>query len=496
MIQDQQTSWKGKCFFLFIIAQPLLDIIAYLQYENTIGSLAGYIRLGFALFFPLYALRVTPHKKRLIALLAPIAALGLLHVANGFRVGYLSLFQDAMYFMRTWYMPILAISFIFYFEQRRRSMAKLVSRAFMCNLMLIAATVLLAWATGTGRATYVDYQYGITGWFGDANSQSIILASLVPLSLCCLLQLRKKWLLPIALAVIILLLLSNGTRATYYALLLTLAGFVAFQLFAHLLKRRDGAKFPRYAASMLCLGLAAAIAALPYTPRSQMSGYAQQMAAQEQEQIDTLIEETMPTPAPTAKPQKEKPSKPAPSPSAELAAYYRSRINPQLIERYGFERVLAAYGGEPSADELRDMRLKKRIYAQLQWEDSDLLTKLVGFEYTRMEAYGDNFDLENDAPAVLYYYGYLGAALFIALFGWIFFLVLRRVARDFKGSMTPLNFALILTLLLQIGLLFYSGHLLRQPNASVYLAIVLALCYLQATEPIAGRPASPANEPS
>ena len=105
--------------FLCIVMQPILDIIAYIQYNNPIGTMAGYLRLAFVIVVPIFVFIKTSYKKGFLFSLLPIALLGLLHCANSFRVGYISFFEDMGYFIRTWYMPILAISFIFYFNHRK-----------------------------------------------------------------------------------------------------------------------------------------------------------------------------------------------------------------------------------------------------------------------------------------------------------------------------------------------------------------------------------------
>ena len=48
-------------------------------------------------------------------------------------------------------------------------------------------------------------------------------------------------------------------------------------------------------------------------------------------------------------------------------------------------------------------------------------------------------------------------------------------------SMSLYNFAIILTVALQIGASIFTGYLLRRPNASIYFSLMLALCYLEAT---------------
>ena len=87
--------------------------------------------------------------------------------------------------------------------------------------------------------------------------------------------------------------------------------------------------------------------------------------------------------------------------------------------------------------------------------------------------------MENDWPALFYYYGYIGLALYAGFVLYFIALVMKRLIRDFKGSFRLLNFALFICLILQIGLAEFSGEMLRRPNVSIYMAAVLALIYYQ-----------------
>ena len=454
--------------FLCIVMQPILDIIAYIQYNNPIGTMAGYLRLAFVIVVPIFVFIKTSYKKGFLFSLLPIALLGLLHCANSFRVGYISFFEDMGYFIRTWYMPILAISFIFYFNHRKEKdyelMSKEIQYGFLVNLLLIFLVVILAWITGTGRYTYVDYDLGLTGWFAEANSQSIVIISLAPFALYTFIKSNNKWLLITGVAILTFLLLSNGTKTTFYTLIILFLGFILFLLFKYFLNIRKGEKFCGSIIVVLCSMLIVTYIILPYTPYKQRRNTEIHGQNQVEQQLSNI----------------ETPSSNGPT---ELSSNedYKNQFNQDLIARFGFERVLAAYGGDPSASQLLDMRLKKRIFGQLQWEESDFLTKLVGFEETRMRTPNDNFDLENDAESILYYYGYIGAGLYLILLLFIFSKVLKKVLTDFRNAMSLYNFAIILTVALQIGASIFTGYLLRRPNASIYFSLMLALCYLEAT---------------
>ena len=70
-------------------------------------------------------------------------------------------------------------------------------------------------------------------------------------------------------------------------------------------------------------------------------------------------------------------------------------------------------------------------------------------------------------------------ALYILFIAYFAFLIIKRLIKDWKGSLNLYNFALLITLGLQLGLAQYSGAILRRPNVSIYLSLILALIYYQ-----------------
>ena len=139
------------------------------------------------------------------------------------------------------------------------------------------------------------------------------------------------------------------------------------------------------------------------------------------------------------------------------------------------------YGFTTDASQLLNTRLMKRTYVSLMWDHSDSLTRLFGIDVSAAWNYG-KVDLENDWPAIFYYYGYVGFAAYCGFI--LFFLVriLRRLRRDFRSAVTADNFILLVTFVLLIGIAQFSGAVLRRPNVSFYLSLILGLIYFQ-TDP-------------
>lgn len=467
MINKLKENW----FLILIVCQPILDIIAYFQYDNVIGSMAGYIRMILMCIIPIGILLKTDKKKSFIIWMSIIGIYCLLHIVNGFRVGYVSIFEDVSYLARVVQMPILAISFMYFYDIDQGKQLKKLPKTFYFNCLLIFVTMCIAHLTNTAQFTYNDYQYGLLGWFANANSQSIIIVSLIPISIYYALKSKNKIFISCTILFTWFLMFSNGTKAAYYAIYIIFFGYLVFLIFEYFIHRKDGRKFPLFVTGFLLVMAITSVLAYPYSPRYQMDDNSSSARVKDQEVMDKDMTDLV------KKNNNQKITvdiiKSDEKVRKEIVEYYTPLLDKDLIAVFGAETVLEKYGWLPDSIDITDMRLKKRIYSELLWEESDSITKFVGFEYTKI----DGFDLENDYPAIFYYYGYIGFGLYILFLAYFVFIVIRSCIKDFKGSMNAFNFACILTLGLQVGLAQLSGAILRRPNASIYLSIILALLY-------------------
>ena len=156
---------------------------------------------------------------------------------------------------------------------------------------------------------------------------------------------------------------------------------------------------------------------------------------------------------------------------------FTSYLDKGMLRKFGKERYLAAYKGELTAENLANVRLKKIIFGKLVWEKTDALTKFVGFEQAHMLADGETYDLESDPQAILFYYGYIGAFLYAAVLLYFWLRLIKQLLCHFKESFNLFNFTIFIGYGLLILSTLYSGYLLRRPNSSIYLMIVLLLIY-------------------
>ena len=151
---------------------------------------------------------------------------------------------------------------------------------------------------------------------------------------------------------------------------------------------------------------------------------------------------------------------------------------PNMFERFTVDEIMAEYGFTTDAQTLINVRQQKSAYASLMWKHSDALTHLFGIDVSDIWLTG-SCDLENDWPAIFYYYGYLGFGAYLAFVAYFALLIIRRLFKNFKTAFTTDNFILLITFMLFVGLAQFSGSVLRRPNVSFYMALVLGLIYYQ-----------------
>lgn len=462
---------KEKNIFLWlIILQPILDVIAYFQYDNVIGSIAGYSRLLIMIILPIYILLTLKKKRNFMLLMGAIAVFSLLHILNGVRVGYDSMFQDIAYLLRVIQMPVLTICFIYYIKNDESYMG-ISAKGYFINCFVIFLIILISTLTNTGETTYGEL--GLLGWFGNTNSQSIIVTCIVPMALYYLLEKKNIFLFIIGICVTTFLLLSNGTKGAYYSTFLIYVGFILFFILESIVKKKLPSRFKIMTTGIFAVMAIAAALLYPVTPRYILDNEYSTARELEVEEMDKELE-IIKTDSQSEFNVHD------PETYAQLVKYYEPRFNQGLVKKFGIDRVLEAYDYLPDPYIVSDNRLVKRMYAQFIWEDSDFITRLVGFEFSKI----DDFDLENDFPAIYYYYGYIGITLYVGFILYFFLCIILRVFKDFKSSLTTRNFTLLVTLCLLLGLAQYSGALLRRPNGSIYLSIVLALIYIECKRPI------------
>ncbi|MDY4225108.1 MAG: O-antigen ligase family protein [Candidatus Limivicinus sp.] len=465
---------RNHWLMALIVMQPLLDIIAFWT-KNPDGTLAGYVRLLIMVCLPLYLLFTLrgSERKSFIFWMLGIGLVCALHIANTIRTGPVSLGFDISYTAKVAQMPILAVCFMYSIKNDQTRNQAYWGLFFAAGIT--AAALGLSVLTGTANCTYGE-GLGVSGWVIDDNrcANSIILVTLAAFSIFCAVKSDKPFVniaVPVVSAVV---LIANGTMTCYMSIFVIFIGFAVFLL---LEKKIRGCNLNRLAVIALVAVAIASAAAYPLTPKYKIKQTQSDFAELTQDDfndelgalgydLDSMSNE-------------EKLSNP--EIHTALEDYYWKClwiITPNMFERFDIDEIMLKYDLTTDAATLIDTRTIKNAYASLMWDHSDTLTKLFGIDVSDIWLTG-GMDLENDWPAIRYYYGYVGFATYAAFILYFVYLIIRRLCRDFKGSFTADNFILLVTFALLIGLAQYSGAVLRRPNVSIYLALVLGLIHYQ-----------------
>lgn len=467
MEQASLKTWlKAHWLTLLIAAQPLLDALAFWTANDT-ATIAGYLRLLILAAIPLILLIQGRERKKLLIGLGVMALYALLHVLNNLRVGAISPVFDAAYLVKVLQMPVLALCFCILIRDEQSK--KQAFRGLLYAGCIMLGLILLAWITGTGNVTYGE-GLGYSGWVIDDNrtANSILLVTLGTFAVAFALRSEKKWLQALIPSVVMAVYIANGTKACYASVYGIFAGFAVYLI---LCKPIRGEKVKRFAVLVLTLLMILGVVIYPYTPRCKVSAAIAKTAASGEIEatlaemgydVDSMsFEERFNTPE-----------------VKEVFAYYYYRyfigVLPDIFDRFGMDNILTYFRMTTDTARLIDTREIKIAYAALLWQECDPLTHLLGFEVSQL-GFDGTHDLENDWPALYFYYGYLGLALYVGFLLYFLWRVLRTLRRDFRGSFTYENYALLLCLGLQLGLAQFSGALVRRPNVNIYLALILAL---------------------
>ena len=472
MFNEIGTFVRNHWLMLLIVIQPLLDVLAFWT-KSPDGTLAGYIRLAIMLLLPLYLLFTLKEKKRFILSMAAIALVCLLHILNCMRVGYVSMAFDISYAAKTAQMPILAVCFMHCIRNEQTRNQAYWGLFFAAAIT--AASIALSWLTGTSNVTY-GVGLGISGWVIDDNrcANSVIVVTLAAFSVFCAVKSDKLLVNILVPALALLVLLSNGTKACYLAIYVIFTGFALFLIAEKFLKGTELKK--PVVITLLTLSLLAVVLT-PLTPmykvRFAQTSFAEQNQGEVESKLQALGYDI------DALTDEEKLSDPVVRQVYE--DYYRKMlwcIMPNMFDRFTLDEIVQKYDYTTDAQTLIDVRQIKSTYAALMWDHSDLLTHLFGIDVSDIWLTG-SCDLENDWPAIYYYYGIVGFGAYMAFLLYFVVLIIRRLLRNFKTAFTADNFILLITFALLVGLAQFSGSVLRRPNVSVYMSLVLGLIYYQ-----------------
>ncbi len=448
---------------ILIMLQPLLDIFSYFAIQLGMTTVTSLLRLAIFGIIMLYAFLLSDKKKVYCIFAAVIGVYFVLRAIVNARDGY-ALVSDVNGFLRTVQLPAMTLAFITLFR-KAKAFPENLGRMFIINYIIIGASIILSFLIGKPVYTYYP-DVGIKGWFYTGNSQSCILSIMALPALCYCYKKNDDLLFILTLVVAGVQMFLFGTQVALWSL------FLVIGIFLVLLVWNREKKWAMLIA--LTVALLAVIIARPFSPSAQITSAEEGSLTYWENFLnehpsgttDPTEDPTDPTDSDT---DQEKPIPPS-------ASHLIGTLVEPLVRRFGYKEVLEVYGGDISAAELMDNRLMKVNFGKLAMAEKDFWHLLFGMEDRDIYIGNDSYDPENDFPALFFFYGIVGIVLYVAFLAYFAWLLLKDILKSLKKL--PAEQVLIaLNLVLAMGIAELSANVLRRPNVSIYISLLLAYAY-------------------
>ena len=453
---------KNHLVLLLIIIQPLLDVMAYFALNTKYAIIPFAIRSFtlIALFFLAFLKKKNNYFVKYVFL---ILFFGLCHFANSIFTTNINIIEDVKEFVRVFYMPLLVISLCIIIKDRERAISQ-IKMGIIINMIQIFLIIILGIITGNIVHTYAE-GVGLRGWFYNSNSQSVILCLIVPFSLYYIFKNKNRYLTILFAIVCFFLLYSNGTTGCYLLLVPTYGIIIYDAIFS-----KNNISKKVLTIVIFLIPIFCTILLYKYSPDykiSHISDNSLKDTKRENNVIkDNIEKETNNSqdgpflPNSTIKKSHEQ----------QLVDHY---FNKKFIEDYGYESIINKVGKDMQIEKLVNNRFRKKVVASIIFDNSELTTKLLGFEFSQIKQY--DVDLESDYSAILYYYGYLGMVVYLILILYTLWILLRKLINNYKCIFDS-EYVLLTSMFVMLNLFAeLSGSLLKRPNASIYLGLIILI---------------------
>ena len=473
MPNSAKSSRLSVLVIILMAMQPLLDIVSYFWVGSGRSNLLTLaLRMALLAAAGLYAFCISD-RKRIYWIAAGIcAAFWAVHMVVCRQSGYQDPFSDFANYVRVIQIVIYALCFITFLRQGE-AIYRSILIGFCVNLGICLAVMLLSTVTGTDPHTYGSL--GVLGWFSTTNSQAAILSASAPIVLMLAMRYQGRYRYPLLLivaAATFAALYFNGTRLAFAAMLATAAGLPIVLVIAR--------QFNWKSTAILLLCALCCVVFYRQSPMylnqhiytdamSQKQGWAEE----KMERVDQSIVEEAAS-ANEAPVQNEE----------ETEAMKIRRLTPvyewcasNIVDRFGVETVIRKYNFTSDVKEITAARRQKIYYCEMLQDELPFTARLFGMEPADMTHRGQIYDVENDFYGIYFLYGAVGLILLLGFIGYFLLLIIKALIRDFKTYFTPMAGAIGISLIILLVYSYFTAGVLRRPNASFYLSVVLALVY-------------------
>lgn len=452
-----------RLVLILMILQPLLDVLSYwleaLGAANTLTLL-----LRFAMLAAILLAGFLVSERRLIYWISGGILLILTagHIYACCQVGYDSPAEDLTNLLRIYHMPLITLCFISFLKAEPKVFVSF-RKGMLWNLGIIALVVLLSVITGTNPYTYTNKSIGILGWFNNTSSQSAILSAAAPIAMAWAIERWKDK--PVRLGFTFLICLGLlyllSTRLAYLALFAAALGLAVTLLLVD--RQRKGTIALLLACCVVFLAL------LPVSPMYRNQVAVAENAIKKQAKIDGLVAQDEAAAMAAGLTGKELKLK-------RLEGAYNTYLG-GLVDRFGMERVATRYSYSDRASDLADVRRMRISYCAMMLEDSPVSAMLFGMELGDMTHNHFIYDAENDLHGIYYLCGAAGLVLTVLFLAFFLVEIIRALYQSWRQFFTIRTAGFGIAFLTCLTHVYATAGVLRRPNASIYLSVILACIF-------------------
>lgn len=414
-----------KLFIYFLLLQPALDVLAYVNIplSSVLRGLVVGAGIGYIFFF-------LPDKQGRKSALIYLVILGIImtmHLVNNYMVKEsFSIPVELTYIIKTVFFIVMLLVYVFVIPSfsKQTYWQKVIQSAVLINMTFIAVIMLLATVTDSGYRSYGALaKEGHSGWFFSGNELSVILGMGFSITILYMLQKqspRTKMLLLPVIGLIIWAMLMIGTKVSFGSVLIVLGISISMFILKAMHNRKNW-----FNVGVLTVLLAAAIAIMPITP------------------IGNNLDLTFGT---------------------NIAKQEKSPAD------------VDADGKKQAAQQLLSGRKDFLKEKNKQYQEAPVSQKLLGMGFGGNYTFAPKL-IEMDFLDWYFNFGWIGFILLLLPLLYIGYRILIKLC---KYHLKSLNVPIILTgvsVALGIGSAFTAGHVLSSPAASIYLAVFIGYLF-------------------
>lgn len=419
--------YNNKIITLFIILQPIIDILVYFFKKDLMIPLnfSLVIRISFLIYTLIYLFIINKTFKKYIYFFS-IAAILIFAINIGYNIFFNNsnfVFEEIKNIIKILYFPY---TFLFFTIYNKNSEKKLSFNILMINILILSTSLMIAKITSTEMCSYyptINCINGTSGWIYSANELSMILVMLFPVMLYIFFETKYSFSSIISLVLCIFCILELGTKAPYVALLIILIITFIIQIIISFIKSSKTALKNSGIVILIILMIYFITPTIPvcYNNFNLFKSY-------------------------------------------NIYCKMPMELEREITKKESVENQI--FGG-------REERLKE---FEVYYEKPSNIDKFIGLGYENYNEDGEikNVLIERDFHDLLFQYGYLSI---IIIFLPITFYLIKYMKYIIKKPIKIINYKniMILGCIICLGGSYISGHVLFSPAVTIYISYILGL---------------------